>query len=336
MAREMTKPVRWGVLGAGKFAREQMAPAIHMAENAVFSAISTSDPSKAETFQAFQPGLRVFDDYDALLADDQIDAVYVPLPNHLHVEWTLKALAAGKAVLTEKPIGLDEADFDQLISARDDAGLLAAEAYMPVHHPQWGKVRDLIAEGAIGELAHVRGFFSYNNAANPGNIRNRPETAGGGLRDIGVYPFGTARFATGQEPSSVRADISWENGVDTIARVNASFQNFTFEAVVSMRMQPFQEMSFHGDRGVLHLVAPFNPLGYREAAVQLVTDAETRVWRFPEFNQYVAQVENFGAAMRGEMTYPAPLEFSRGTQRMIDMTFSAAGSASGNAPIDHA
>lgn len=332
----MMKPIRWGVLGAGKFAREQMTPAIHMAENAVFSAIATSDPRKAETFQAFQPGLRVFGDYEDLLADSEIDAVYVPLPNHLHVEWTLKALAAGKAVLTEKPIGLDEADFDRLIGARDDAGLLAAEAYMPVHHPQWMKARDLIAEGAIGELAHVRGMFTYNNSASPGNIRNRPETAGGGLRDIGVYPFGTARFATGQEPNSVRADISWENGVDTIARINASFPKFTFEAVVSMRMQEFQEMSFHGDRGVLHLAAPFNPLRYREASVQIGTDDETRVWRFPAFNQYVAQVENFGAAMRGEMVYPAPLEFSRGTQRMIDMAFAAAGATAGNTPIDYA
>ena len=332
----MTKPVRWGVLGAGKFAREQMAPAIHMAENAEFSAIATSNPQKANPFQAFQPGLRVFEDYDALLADPDLDAVYVPLPNHLHVEWTLKALAAGKAVLTEKPIALEEADFDQLIAARDAAGVLAAEAYMVVHHPQWTKARDLISEGAIGELEHVRGFFSYNNASNPENIRNRPETGGGALRDIGVYPFGTARFATGQEPVAVRADISWDNGVDATARVNASFPKFTFEAVVSMRMGLFQEMTFHGDRGVLRLVAPYNPLGYAEASVELITQNAAQVWRYPQVNQYVLQVETFGKAMRGEIDYPAPLEFSRGTQRMIDLAFAASGSGAGAAPIDYA
>lgn len=332
----MTEPLRWGVLGAGKFAREQMAPAIHAARNAEFSAIATSEPKKAEAFQAFQPRLRVFDDYDALLADEAIDAVYIPLPNHLHVKWTLKALAAGKAVLTEKPIALKEAEFDRLIEARDAAGLLAAEAFMPVHHPQWLKVRDLIAEGGIGKLAHVRGMFTYNNVDRPENIRNRPETAGGGLRDIGVYPFGMARFATRAEPSAVRADLSWENGVDTVAHVNATFPEFSFEAVVSMRMHLFQEMSFHGDRGVLRVTAPFNPLSYGEAEVQLITIDETRIWRFAAINQYVVQVENFGKAMRGEMDYPTPLEFSRGTQRMIDMTFAAAGVGSGAAPVDHA
>lgn len=332
----MTRPVRWGVLGAGKFAREQMAPAIHMAEHAEFSAIATSDAKKAEVFQAFQPGLRVFEDYDALLADEAIDAVYVPLPNHLHVEWTLKALAAGKAVLTEKPIALEDADFDRLIAARDAAELLAAEAYMVVHHPQWIKTRDLIAEGAIGALQHVRGFFSYNNAAKPENIRNRPETGGGALRDIGVYPFGTARFATGQEPSAVRADISWENGVDATARVNATFRDFSFEAVVSMRMGLFQEMSFHGDLGVLRLEAPYNPLGYAEGSVQLITKDKAQIWRYPQVNQYVLQVENFGKAMRGEIEYPASLEFSRGTQRMIEMTLAAKGIGTNAGPIDYA
>ncbi|MBT8460669.1 MAG: Gfo/Idh/MocA family oxidoreductase [Boseongicola sp.] len=330
------KPVRWGVLGAGKFAREQMAPAIHMAENAEFSAIATSDPKKAEDFEAFQPGLRVFEDYDTLLADPDIDAIYVPLPNHLHVEWSLKALAAGKAVLTEKPIALEEIDFDRLIAARDEAGLLAAEAYMVVHHPQWIKARALVSEGAIGELRHVRAFFSYNNAEKPENIRNRPETGGGALRDIGVYPFGTVRFATGLEPSAVRAEISWENGVDATARVNASFPKFTLESVVSMRMGLFQEMSFHGDLGVLRLSAPYNPLGYAEASLELLTQNESQIWRYPQINQYVLQVENFGKAMRGEIDYPAPLEFSRGTQRMIDMTFAATGTGTSSAPIDYA
>ncbi len=336
MEHSEIKPVRWGVLGAGKFVREQMAPAIHMARDAVFSAIATSDPAKAIPFQAFQPNLRVLTDYDALLADPEIDAVYIPLPNHLHVEWTLKALAAGKAVLTEKPIGLLDADFDRLIEARDAAQMLAAEAYMPLHHPQWTQVHEMIGDGSIGDLAHVRGLFCYNNAASPDNIRNRPETAGGALRDIGVYPFGTARYATGQEPSEVRADITWDNGIDATARVNASFQEFTFEALVSMRMQGFQEMAFHGTRGLLHLAAPFNPLGYREAVLQLITDAETRSWRFPAVNQYVLQVESFGKSMRGETEFPVPLEFSRGTQRMIDLAFQSAGTPGGGAPIDYA
>jgi predicted dehydrogenase len=320
----MSDLVRWGVLGASKFAREQMAPAIHAAKGAVLAGLATSDPVKAAPFEALTPGLMVFSDYEALLADPGIDAVYIPLPNHLHVEWTLKALAAWKAVLTEKPIAMAEGDFDRLLAARDESGLFAAEAYMIVHHPQWQKARELVQGGAIGRLAHVRGAFCYNNAAATGNIRNKPETGGGGIPDIGVYPFGATRFVSGAEPESVRAEIDWENGVDTVARVDADFGGFTMNALVSMRMHLFQEMAFHGDEGVLRLTAPFNPGSYGEAVVHLRNGEGERVWRFAAANHYVLQVENFGRAMRGEGVYPAPLEFSRGTQAMIDMVFAAA------------
>ena len=336
MTNTSENPVRWGILGASKFAREQMAPAIHMAKDAVLAAVATSDPVKAAPFQAFQPALRVMTDYDALLADPDIDAVYIPLPNHLHLEWTLKALDAGKPVLTEKPIVLQEAEFEQLIDARDRSGLLVAEAYMVVHHPQWQRARQLLAEGAIGKLQHVRGFFSYNNAASPENIRNRPETAGGAIRDIGVYPFGVTRYVTGQEPSRVQAHISWENGIDSISRITALFPDFSFESVVTMRMHPYQEMSFHGDRGLIRLAAPFNAQVFKEASIEWTRDEDTRLIRYPDVNQYVKQVENFGAALRGEMEYPVPLEFSRGTQRMIDMAFAAAGRPGGDAPVDYA
>jgi len=254
-------PVRWGILGAAKFAREHMAPAIHAARGATLVGLATSGAEKAAPFQAFAPGLKFFESYEALLASPEIDAVYIPLPNHLHVEWTLKALDAGKAVLTEKPIAMEEAEFDTLIAARDRTGLLAAEAYMIVHHPQWKKARALVAEGAIGALRHVRGAFCYNNADEPENIRNRPETGGGALRDIGVYTFGSTRFVSGKEPvkGGMRANISFENEVDTLSLVTAEFPGFTLETMVSMRLNPYQEMAFFGDRGTLRLTAPFNP-----------------------------------------------------------------------------
>ena len=319
-----TNPVRWGILGASKFAREQMAPAIHMAEGAVLAGLATSDVRKAAPFQALAPGLRVFDSYDTLLSDPDIDAVYVPLPNHLHVEWTLKALAAGKPVLTEKPVGLDDGDFDRLIEARDRAGLLAAEAYMILHHPQWLKVRALIAEGAVGRLQQVTGVFTYNNASKPDNIRNRPETAGGGIRDIGVYPFGATRYVLGAEPDEVAADITWENGVDTVANVRARFGNVRLDALISMRMHLTQDMVFLGDTGRLTVHAPFNAITYGEARLTLDTGEGQRVWRFTDAQQYVGQVEAFVRSLRTGSDYPVPLEFSRGTQRMIDMAFANA------------
>ncbi|MDX5349805.1 MAG: Gfo/Idh/MocA family oxidoreductase, partial [Paracoccaceae bacterium] len=198
------KPVRWGVLGAARFARDHMAPAIHAAQGAELAALATSDPAKAEGFRAFCPGIAVHDSYEALLADPTIDAVYIPLPNHLHVEWTLKTLAAGKHVLTEKPIALAAKEIDQIIAARDRTGLLAAEAYMIVHHPQWQRAKEWFEAGEVGELVHADVAFSFN-LTDMGNIRMKPETGGGSLRDIGVYTFGCTRFVTGAEPVDVSA-----------------------------------------------------------------------------------------------------------------------------------
>ena len=330
----MTDPINWGVLGAAKFAREHMGPAIHAASGARLAALATSDPAKAAPFAAFAPGITVHDSYDALLADPGIDAVYIPLPNTLHVEWTKKALAAGKHVLCEKPIAMSEAEFDGLIAARDAAGLLAAEAYMIVHHPQWQRVRDLLADGAIGTLLHVDGFFSYDNSGDPGNIRNKPDTGGGSLPDIGVYTCGSARFATGEEPQTVACDITWENGVDVVAHMRARFDTFTFAATTSMRMHPRQEMTFHGTNGLLRLTAPFNPAVFGEAQIELHRNvhgggapASVTTERFPMARHYVLQVEAFGRSIRDGAAYPCPLEFSRGTQRMLDMAFAAAGPA---------
>ncbi len=323
--------MRWGILGAAKFARQHMGPAIHAARGAELAALATSDPVKAAPFQAFAPGLEVFTDYDALLASPDINAVYIPLPNHLHVPWTIKALEAGKHVLCEKPITLKAGEFDALIAARDTAGKLAAEGFMIAHHPQFQRARDLVQSGAIGKLCHVDAAFSFNNSADTDNIRQDPSKGGGGLRDIGVYTFGGARFVTGAEPEVIQhADLTLENGVDVIARVAAQFPGFSYAAMVSMRMFTRQYIAFHGDQGLLTLTCPFNANVFGQAELVLETEGTTRVHeRWPGVNHYVLQVENFEAAARGEAEYPCPLEFSRGTQQMMDMVFAAGGNDDG-------
>ncbi len=326
----MSHPVRWGILGAAKFAREHMGPAIHAASGAELAALATSNTKKAAPFQAFAPCLQVFDSYEALLADPGIDAVYIPLPNHLHVEWALKAMDAGKHVLVEKPATLKEAEFDQLIAKRDATGVLAAEAYMIVQHPQWQRARDLVQSGALGRLRHVSGKFSFDNRTDTDNIRNRPETGGGALRDIGVYVLGATRFVSGEEPVEVTAQIEWENGVDVLSNVQAEFPSFLYTAYVSTRMQPWQEMVFHGDKGVLRLTAPFNPRVFGEARLELHQSCESGAAgqvieeRFPAADHYKLQVEAFGASLRNGTAYSCPLEFSRGTQAMIDRIFEVA------------
>ncbi|MDW4496993.1 Gfo/Idh/MocA family oxidoreductase [Sulfitobacter sp. D35] len=318
-------PLRWGILGASNFALTFMGRAIHAAQGAELAALATSSPDKAKPFQAFAPGLRVHDSYDALLADPDIDCVYIPLPNHLHIEWTIKALEAGKHVLCEKPLAMRADAFDAVIEARDKSGLLAAEAYMIVHHPQFIRARELVQTGAIGKLRHVDTVFSYNNR-DMGNIRNQAEAGGGGLPDIGVYTFGSVRFVSGQEPVAVPyADITFENDIDTFVRMSADFPDFTYSAIVSIRIHPRQYIAFHGEEGVLTLTAPFNAGVFDQAEIRLDTgDRKVTVERFPGVNQYVLQVENFGRAVREGSPYACPLEFSKGTQRMIDMTFDAA------------
>ena len=316
--------VNWGILGAAQFACEQMGPAIHAARGARLAALATSSAEKAAPFSAFAPDLKVYIDYDALLADPDIDAVYIPLPNHLHVEWTLKALKAGKHVLCEKPMTMQAAEFDRLIAARDTSGLLAAEAFMIVHHPQMTRAREIIASGALGRVRHVGATFSFFND-DTDNIRNKPAAGGGGLPDIGIYTFGSVRFLTGQEPLSIPyAKIDYENGVDVFAQVAARFEGFDYSATVSMRMFPRQEIVVHGEKGVLRLSCPFNPTVHSQAELHLETEKNViTTERFPGTNHYIEQVEAFGRSVTTGAAYPCPLEFSKGTQAMIDMAYAA-------------
>ena len=320
------KPVRWGILGASKFARDFMARAIHAAEGAQLVALATSDPARAEGFAAFCPGLRVHGSYDALLADADIDAVYIPLPNHLHVEWTLKALAAGKHVLTEKPIAMSASEIDQIIAARDATGLLAAEAYMIVHHPQWQRAKQWLEAGEIGQLRHVDAQFSFN-LTDGENIRNRPETGGGSLRDIGVYTFGSARFVTSSEPVDISARLIIDNGIDSFAQVagimDGPHGRFTYGSMTSMRLYNRQVVTFQGDRGMIRLEGgPFNANVNDLAEVELHQDGNRVITdRFPTANHYVLQVEAFGRSVREGAAYPCPLEFVKGTQAMMDIVY---------------
>jgi predicted dehydrogenase len=281
-------------------------------------------PAKAEPFRSLAPGLRVHADYDSLLADPAIDAVYIPLPNTMHVEWSLKAMRAGKHVLCEKPMTMQAVEFDQLIAARDAAGVLAAEAFMIVHHPQWQRARKLLAEGAVGRLWRIDGAFTFNNR-DAGNIRNQARMGGGALRDIGCYVMGSARFATGLEATEVQARIQWENGVDVYAAISARFGDADFVNVTSIRMHPRQELTFHGDAGVLRLPVPFNARVFGEARLELHRGTETVIERWPAANHYELQAAAFNRTVREGGDYPCPLEFSRGTQAMVDAAFASAG-----------
>ncbi len=320
------KPVKWGVLGAANFAREHMARAIHAAEGAELYALATSSVEKASGFQAFCPGLEVHSSYEGLLADPEVEAVYIPLPNHLHIEWALKALAAGKHVLCEKPIAMRAPEIDALIDARDRSGLFATEAFMIVQHPQWQRAKAWLEAGEIGQLRHVDAQFTFC-LTDTGNIRNRPETGGGSLPDIGVYTFGSARWVTGAEPVQLRSQIRRENGVEVFAQVAGVMEGnghrFSYASMTSMRLYNRQVVTFQGDKGMIRLEGgPFNANVNDLAEVELHRNGNgVLVERFPGVNQYVLQVQAFGRHIRDGSPYLWTLEDARGSQAMIDMAY---------------
>lgn len=316
--------LRWGILGTAKIARERLVPAIHAASNATLMGIASRSQQSADAFAKTHGIPLAFPTYEAMLDSDQIDAIYIPLPTSAHVEWTKKVLDAGKHVLCEKPIALEASQIDQLTAARNESGKVAAEAFMVTYHPQWLKVRDLIAQGAIGKLRHIQGSFTYFNR-DPNNMRNKPELGGGGLLDIGVYPTVTSRFVTGQEPTRANASIERdpEFGTDIFANCQYQFDGFDMSFYCSTQLAARQSMVFHGDEGFIEVSAPFNAEIFDAVTVTLSNQGhnESQSWSFNAAQQYTLQVEAFGQKVAGEDVDLFTLENSKLNQAAIDALF---------------
>lgn len=317
---------RWGVLSTAKIGREQLLPAIVDSENGVLSAIASRDLSKAKALGERFGARHAFGSYEELLASKEVDGVYIPLPTSQHVEWTAKAIEAGKHVLVEKPLALDAKDIPPLIKLRDQKKVLVCEAFMVVYHPQWIKVRDLIAGGAIGRLRHVQGAFSYYNV-DPKNMRNQLDLGGGALPDIGVYPTVSTRFSTGKEPLRVQATIERDRtfGTDIYSSIRADFGDFELSFYLSTQMAARQVMVFHGEKGFIEVFGPFNAGLYEHHRIELHNQnhTEAQVFRFPGTQQYRLEVEAFVRAAQGGKDRVFTLEESVLNQKVIDAIFRA-------------
>ncbi|MDX8480256.1 Gfo/Idh/MocA family oxidoreductase [Mesorhizobium sp. VK24D] len=326
---------RWGVLSTAKIGREQLLPAIVDSENGVLSAIASRDLSKAKALGERFGAHHAFGSYEELLASKEVDGVYIPLPTSQHVEWTAKAIEAGKHVLVEKPLALDANDIPPLIKLRDQKKVLVCEAFMVVYHPQWIKVRDLIAGGAIGRLRHVQGAFSYYNV-DPKNMRNQLDLGGGALPDIGVYPTVSTRFSTVKEPVRVQATIERDKtfGTDIYSSVRADFGDFELSFYLSTQMAARQVMVFHGEKGFIEVFSPFNAGLYDHHRIELHNQnhTEAQVFRFPGAQQYRLEVEAFVRAAQGGKDRVFTLEESVLNQKVIDAIFRA-GNKDGWEPV---
>jgi len=317
---------RFGILSTARIGYEHVIPAIQVADNCVVSAIASREGKRAKKLaNRFNVPL-AFGSYEEMLASDEIDGVYIPLPTSQHVEWTIKAAQAGKHVLCEKPIALKAKEIAQLIKARDKHAVLVSEAFMVTYHPQWLKVRDLIAKGAIGDLRQVDAAFTYYNV-DAQNMRNRPELGGGVIPDIGVYPTVTTRFATGMEPLRLQSTVEFdpEFKTDRYASVRAEFETFEMTFYLSTQLANRQTIAFHGDKGFIELTAPFNSNLYEGDEVRVHNRAhnETRVYRYTGINQYQKEVEAFARKATGKQQHVFTLEESVLNQRVIDAIYAA-------------
>lgn len=325
----MTETVAWGVLGTAKIARTKVIPAMRAGVHSRVAAIASRDLAAAERVAAELGIERTYGSYDALLADPAIVAIYNPLPNHLHVPWTLRALAAGKHVLCEKPVALTAEQAAQLVTARDSSGLLVAEAFMVRDTPWWQRVRALCRDGTLGEVRAIQTFFSYYNT-DPANVRNQAGIGGGALMDIGCYAIATARYLLGSEPNQVSSLVDIDRGFGTDRQTSAlvGFPGCHLTFTCSTQLAPFQRVIVVGTKARVEVLIPFN--APPDTACRIVIDdgrdlsgGSARVETFSVTDQYTLQGDAFSRAILGQQRIEFPIEDAVANMRVIDAVFAA-------------
>ena len=327
-----------GVIGVAKIATEKVIPAMQRGEVSEIAAIASRAIGKARA-AADELGIpRAYGSYEDLLADEEIEAIYNPLPNEEHVPWTLRALAAGKHVLCEKPIALNAEEARPLIDARNRSGKLVAEAFMVRFHPQWRRARELVRDGSIGKAQAIQTFFSYR-LLDPDNVRNRPP-GGGGLYDIGCYAVLTARFIFGAEPTRVVATIDWDPKFKTDRLASALLEfpggrHLTF--TVGTQSSAHQRVTIMGDQGRIEVMIPFNASPERPTEIAIDPGADLfgggrRIETFPICDQYTLQGDAFSLAIRDGSPLEFPIEDAIANMRVIDALFRSAKSGSWEKP----
>lgn len=321
------EPVRFGVISTARIGLERVIPAMQQGQAVAIEAIASRDLERAEDAAAKFGIAKAYGSYEDLLADPEIEAVYNPLPNHLHVPLSIEAAKAGKHVLCEKPIALDADEAETLIETRDRTGVVIAEAFMVRHHPQWQKARELVQNGRIGELRAVQAVFSYMNK-DPNNVRNQVDIGGGGIYDIGCYPIVTTRFLFADEPVRALALIERDPDfhTDRLASAILHFPKGQAQFLCSTQLVAQQRLHVLGTEGRIELDVPFTPLEHQRSRL-LIDDGSHRGFDVAEeivfegINQYTLQGDHFAAVVRGEATLDFPLEDAVKNMAVIDALY---------------
>ena len=334
----MSNRVRWGILSTATIAINKVIPAMQKGEWSEVIAIASRDRGKAEDVARTLSIAKAYGSYEELLADPRIEAIYNPLPNHLHVPWSIRAAEAGKHILCEKPLSLTVAEARKLLAVRNRTGVKMGEAFMVRTHPQWRRARELVASGKIGELRSAVGFFSYFNA-DPSNIRNVPEYGGGALMDIGCYPISTSRFMFGEQPSRVLGLIERDPQMKTDRLTSAILDFPSGQSIFtcSTQLVPYQRSLFLGTRGRIEIEIPFNAPKDRPCRIFLddgrdVSGSGVVAQEFPICDQYTIQGDLFSRAIRGHADVPVSLEEAVRNMAVIEAIFRSGNSGKWEMP----
>ena len=326
----MTKKVKWGVLGVASIATRKVIPGMQKGALTDITAIASRDLTRAKAAARDSGIPKAYGSYEDLLADAEIEAIYNPLPNHLHVPWSIRAAEAGKHVLCEKPIGLNAAEVVELIRVRDRTNVKIGEAFMVKTHPQWLGVRELIRSGKIGQLKSIITVFSYFNR-DPGNVRHKPEWGGGGLLDIGSYPITLSRWFFGEEPRRVTGALELDPDFATDRLASGIMEFSSGHSVFSCGTQTnyFQRMEILGTTGRLAVEIPFNAPNDRPTHVTIadgmvIYGGKVELEEIPTCDQYTIQGDAFSRAIRGDSEVPVPLEDALANMKVIDAIFRSA------------
>jgi len=324
------KKVKWGVLSTAAIGVRKVIPGMQLSEWCEIVAIASRDGQKAESAARKLRIPKAYWSYEDLLGDPDIEAIYNPLPNHLHVPWSIKAAEAGKHVLCEKPIGLNVAEVKALLAARDRTGVKIGEAFMVRTHPQWLRTRELIRSGRIGELRSIVGAFSYFNR-DSANIRNVLDWGGGALFDIGCYPITTSRFIFGEEPTRVIGSVERdpEFQTDRLSSVMLDFPSGQSIFTCSTQLVPYQRMQFLGTKGRVEIEIPFNAPNDRPCRIFVddgrdVFGGGVTMETVPMCDQYTIQGDVFSRAIRGDGEVPVSIEDAVRNMAAIEAVFRSA------------
>ncbi len=321
------KKVNWGVLSTANIGLKHVIPAMLQGQHINVLAIASRDMQKAKQV-ANQLGIaEVYADYDSLLTHPDIEAIYNPLPNHLHIEYTIKALKAGKHVLCEKPVGLNASQAKQLMDAAAQfPKLKVMEAFMYRFHLQWKKARAIVNDGLLGEVKTMQSFFSYFNVDDK-NIRNKPETGGGALMDIGCYCISFPRFIFGREPQKVVSLIDFDLVMQT-DRLTSGILDFgdgiTSSFTCSTQLDSYQRVNIFGSKGRLEIEIPVNAIADETARMWLQVNGAIEEIIIEPCNQYTLQCDAFSKSILYDTEVPTPLTDALNNMKVIDAMFKSA------------